>query len=218
MVNPDHSTSETVVEEAAVGNDLAKEPAAPAGPQAGQAEEICPARPVTLHREVINNLPYAAMIVLGAAIFLAGFGDTPWRWVLAGLYFAYGLAGALWVMLFICPHCHFHDTRLCPCGYGRIASRLRAKKPNDHFAKQFKKHIPVIVPVWVIPPIVGGIMLFVGFSITLLILLGVFALNSFVILPQVSKKYGCAHCPQKDECPWMTRSRLFAKRQAATDD
>jgi hypothetical protein len=32
-----------------------------------------------------------------------------------------------------------------------------------------------------------------------------FALNSFIILPLISRKYGCAHCPQRDECPWMSR-------------
>ena len=218
MMNPDTDTSAPAVQEkAAAARRPASRSAAPASRPATQAES-CPTQPIPLRKELIDNLPYAAMILLGTAVFLAGLDHALWRWLLAGLYFAYGLAGAIWVMAFICPYCHFYDTRLCPCGYGRISPKFGTKKPNKSFAKQFKKHIPVIVPLWIIPPIAGGILLYLEFSIALLILLGVFMLNSFVILPQVSKRYGCAHCPQKDECPWMTRSRLFAKRQAATDD
>jgi hypothetical protein len=106
-------------------------------------------------------------------------------------------------MFFVCPYCHFYDTRLCPCGYGRIAARLRLKKDGRDFAGQFKRHIPVIAPLWVLPLAAGGIALCHSFSPKLLVLAAAFAINSYVLLPLVSRHYGCASCPQKDTCPWM---------------
>ncbi len=175
--------------------------AATAGLEGG--EESCPARPVTLAQELIDNLPYAVMILLGSAILLIGLGA--WRWVAGGAYFAYGLGGALWIIAFLCPHCHFFDTRLCPCGYGRISAKLRSKKDGSRFAEKFRRHIPVIVPLWLIPPVAGVIVLVRHFSAAMLVLVAAFAVNSFLILPLVSKKYGCARCPQKESCPWMGR-------------
>jgi hypothetical protein len=158
---------------------------------------------VTPRQAWIDNLPYMAMIALGAAILWISVGSTPWHWALAAGYVVYGVLGAVWIMLFVCPWCHFYDTNFCPCGYGRIAARLRAKKDGDDFARRFRRYIPAIVPLWFLPPIVGAIFLCLSFSWTLLSLLVVFALNSYVILPLVSKHYGCTKCPQKDDCPWM---------------
>lgn len=175
--------------------------AATAGLEAG--EESCPARPVTLAQELIDNLPYAVMILLGSAILVMGLGA--WRWAAGGAYFAYGLGGVLWIILFLCPHCQFFDTRLCPCGYGRISAKLRSKQDGSRFAEKFRRHIPVIVPLWLIPPVAGVIVLVRQFSAAMLLLVAAFAVNSFLILPLVSKKYGCARCPQKESCPWMGR-------------
>jgi hypothetical protein len=61
----------------------------------------------------------------------------------------------------------------------------------------------VIFPLWVVPSVAGGIFLLTDFSVSMLALVILFVIDSFVILPLVSKKYGCAHCPQKDMCPWM---------------
>ncbi len=174
------------------------------------APESCPEAPVKHVQELLDNLPYLVMILLGAAVFWASIDAGVWRWLAGGLYLAYGVAGVLWVMLFICPYCHFYDTRLCPCGYGQIAAKLRARKDGERFAAQFRKHIPVIVPLWFAPVVAGGIPLFREFSWVLLALLLVFVVNSFVILPLVSRKYGCADCPQKEGCPWMGTCRTEA--------
>jgi len=166
------------------------------------------AGPVALPKELIDNLPYLGMMLLGSAIFPAGLRGSPWGWALAGLYFAYGVAGAFWIMLFLCPYCHFYDTRLCPCGYGRIAAKLRPRKDTSLFARQFRRHIPVIVPLWIIPVVVAGGVLAIGrFGWVLLVLLIAFIVVSFVVLPLVSTRYGCASCPQRDMCPWMERRR-----------
>jgi hypothetical protein len=158
---------------------------------------------VTARQAWIDNLPYMAMIAIGAAIFSISIGATAWRWGLVVGYVAYGALGAVWIMFFVCPWCHFYDTNLCPCGYGRIAARLRAKKDGDDFARRFRRHIPAIVPLWFLPPLAGVIALCFSFSWILLVLLVAFAVNSYVILPLLSKHYGCAQCPQKETCPWM---------------
>jgi len=152
---------------------------------------------------LINNAPYVGMLVLGAALFVVGSLNSTWGWLLAGAYLLYGIAGALWIMIFLCPYCHFWNSTGCPCGYGLIAAKLRGKKSNDYFKKMFKRHIPVIVPLWFIPVLAGGFCVLTSFSWLLLVLLILFAVDAFVVLPLFSRKHGCVNCPQKHSCPWM---------------
>jgi hypothetical protein len=154
-------------------------------------------------QELINNIPYITMTLLGTVIFIVAFGNLVLALTLAGAYLIYGIAGALWIMLFVCPYCRYWNTRSCPCGYGRIAARFRCKSDVDCFSEKFKKHIPVIVPLWFIPILAGGPVLVSRFSWLLLALLIIFALDAFVVLPLVSTQHGCKECPQKDTCPWM---------------
>lgn len=167
------------------------------------ALQECDVQAVTRRQEIIDNIPYLAMIVMGAALFWTGLGDSMWRLPAAGLYAAYGVGGAIWIMHFVCPYCRFYDTRLCPCGYGQLAVKLGPRRAHDRFASQFKKHIPVIVPLWLTPLIPGGIGLVGSFSWNQLLLLAAFVLDSFVLLPLVSRRFGCSNCPQKQTCPWM---------------
>jgi hypothetical protein len=154
-------------------------------------------------QECINNIPYMLMILLGTVIFTVAFGTSTLSVASAIVYFLYGIAGAIWIMIFVCPFCRYWDTRACPCGYGRIASRFTKKSAVDCFEEKFKKHIPVIVPLWFIP-LLAGVPVVVGrFSFLLLVLLVVFAIDAFVILPLVSTKHGCKECPQKESCPWI---------------
>ena len=157
----------------------------------------------TAAQTLINNLPYIAMTFLGSAILLLGIGISAWAWFAAVAYLLYGAAGALWIMIFVCPYCHFWNTAACPCGYGKIAAGLRRKKDGDRFGEKFRKHIPVIVPLWIIPALVGAVVVVRSFSWPLLCLLVLFAVDAFVILPLLSRKHGCSECPQKDTCPWM---------------
>jgi len=165
--------------------------------------------------ELINNLPYLAMIVLGTAVLIVGFqatagsaptsGGSVWGWIGGGAYLIYGLAGALWIIVFVCPYCRYWGTRACPCGYGRVAAKLREKKAAERFNEKFKKHIPVIIPLWLIPVFTGAALVIYSFSWVLLVLLIAFVLNAFVVLPLLSVKHGCRGCPQKGACPWMGR-------------
>ena len=154
-------------------------------------------------QELINNTAYIVMILLGTVILIASYGSSARGWISAVAYLAYGAAGSIWIMVFVCPYCRYWNTRSCPCGYGRIAARFRAKETVECFNQKFKKHIPVIVPLWFIPIVVGVVPLIRNFSLPLLVMLIIFAVNAFIILPLVSTKHGCKECRQKDTCPWM---------------
>jgi TRAP-type uncharacterized transport system fused permease subunit len=154
-------------------------------------------------QELINNTAYIVMILLGAVILIFSYGGSTGGWISAIAYLAYGIAGSVWIMVFVCPYCRYFDTRSCPCGYGRIAARFCTKQTVECFDEKFKKHIPVIVPLWFIPIIAGVVTLIRNFSLPLLVLLIIFAVNAFIILPLVSTKHGCKECPQKNTCPWM---------------
>ena len=160
-------------------------------------------RQYTLGQELVNNLPYIAMVCLGAAVLAVGFAGSAWGPILTCAYLVYGAAGALWIMLFVCPCCQYWNSKSCPCGYGRIAARFRAKNLVDPFDEKFKRHIPVIVPLWFYPVLAGLAVVIRSFSWTLLVLLVVFAVDAFVVLPLLSVKHGCKGCPQKKRCPWM---------------
>lgn len=162
-----------------------------------------PIRKYSAVQALINNVPYMAMIILGTAIVGAALGGSTWGLIAAAAYLAYGMAGALWIIIFVCPYCRYWGSNSCPCGYGLIAAKFRNKSSVECFDEKFKKHIPVIVPLWFLP-MLAGIPRVVGtFSWLLLVLLVLFAADAFVVLPLVSTKHGCKECPQKDSCPWI---------------
>ena len=161
-------------------------------------------------QELINNSAYIVMILLGAVILIMSYGGSAGGYISAIAYLAYGIAGSVWIMVFVCPYCRYFDTRSCPCGYGHIAPLLAfarkqggTKETVECFDEKFKKHIPVIVPLWFIPLVAGAVPLIRSFSLPLLVLLVIFVVNAFIILPLVSTKHGCKECPQKATCPWM---------------
>ncbi|MCX7011859.1 MAG: hypothetical protein NTW86_04710 [Candidatus Sumerlaeota bacterium] len=167
-------------------------------------------REYTRMQTLAANVPYAAMTLLGAGTIALGFGLSPWALAGAGAYFAYGIAGAFWIMIFVCPYCAYHGTRGCPCGYGTVSARLARKGAHNCFAEKFKRHIPAIVPLWLIPVACGGAALWGSFSWGLAAAVLAFSVNSYVVLPLVSRTHSCSDCPQKDDCPWMGRKAQTA--------
>ena len=151
----------------------------------------------------LDNLPYILMAIIGAAININIFKFSIPGIVFSLIYIGYCAIGAIWIMIFICPYCHYFNTNFCPCGYGQIAAKFREKNPEIMFLEKFKKHIPVIIPLWIIPLIEGLIFLILDYNFTLMILVIAFTINSFIILPLLARIYGCGHCPQKNDCPWM---------------
>jgi hypothetical protein len=161
-------------------------------------------REYTNRETAAANLPYAVMILLGTATIALGFHLTPWAVAGALAYAACGLGGALWIMVFVCPYCLYFDTRGCPCGYGAVAAKFARKGARECFSQKFKRHIPVIVPFWVVPLAAGVLVLVHSFDGWLLGLVGVFVVNSYLLLPLLAKRHSCGDCPQRVGCPWMS--------------
>jgi len=173
--------------------------------QSGNSATTIARREYTTWEVVTANIPYLVMTILGSVIFAVGWKGPVSNWILAGVYFLYGIAGAFLVMLFICPFCAHHDTNSCPCGYGRIAGNLRKKQELECFDRKFKTYIPMIVPLWFLPLIGGGYIVLQQFSWWYAAMLMVFVIDAFVILPLVSTRHSCKECPQRDPCPWMKK-------------
>ena len=161
------------------------------------------ARSYTPAEQLLANLPFIVMVGLGAAIFVVGMERSAWGWTAAAGCVAYGLAGTMWIILFLCPYCHWYGTNQCPCGYGQIAAKLRPRRASGGFARAFRRHIPVIVPLWLVPAVVAVIWLVRDFNWVLVVLLAAFVLDGYVLLPLLSRKHTCGGCPQRDQCPWM---------------
>lgn len=157
----------------------------------------------TLHA-TLGNTPYAVMLLLGAAIIGLAFRAHPWAWPLAVGFVLYGVAGTLWIIAALCPHCPSYGQTSCPCGYGVVSARLRPKGDADHFTRKFRQTIPAIVPLWFAPVIIATVAFIKSFDLPLAILAGVFVLDAYVLLPWLSRGHGCKHCPQRDLCPWWT--------------
>lgn len=155
--------------------------------------------------ELINNLPYILMVAIGAGVFFMGLRETAWGWATGGGYLIYGVAGALWVIIFICPFCRYWGTRSCSCGYGRVSAGLRARRTDDRLAWKSKRLVPVLVPLWFLPLVAGVPILIRSFSWGFLVLLITFAVNSFGVLPVMMRQHGCGECMQKEGCPWTKR-------------
>ena len=166
-------------------------------------------REYTKLQTVTANPPYGVMVLIGAGIIAYGFGLSPWALAAAACYFVYGITGALWIMICMCPYCTYYNTRGCPCGYGMISARLVRKGNCECFIEKFRRHIPVIVPLWLIPPVCVVILLIWSFTWWLFSSLVIFIIISYLILPLVSRKHSCLECPQNDVCPWMLRGTLF---------
>jgi hypothetical protein len=165
-------------------------------------------REYTRIQTTIANLPYALMLLTGGAVIARASGLSTGGLAGAAGYVAYGVGGSIWIMIFICRYCGYYGTRGCPCGYGTLAAKLILKGEQECFAAKFKRHIPVIVPLWLIPAAYGGVALSRAFSSGLAWLLGAFVVNSFVILPLVSRRHACTECPQKETCPWMAKGEV----------
>jgi len=174
-------------------------------------EEACCAQPAIRDRSLSEglaaNAPYAGMALLGALVFLTGLGWSAGAWAAGVAYVVACALGAVWVMAFICPWCVYHGTRGCPCGYGMLAAKLRARAPCRGFARQFRRHIPVIAPLWLAPAAFGVVWLARGAGPAMVWPLAAFAVVAFVVLPLTSRAHSCGTCPQRDECPWMGAQR-----------
>ena len=162
----------------------------------------------------LDNLPYAVMIALGAALIWLALRPSHWSWTGAAVYLAYSALGTFWFILFVCPYCGRGTS--CPSGYGGIAQALRGDRDRSLFPQKFARHVLVIVPLWFAPLVVAAPVLVQGFDLVLASLAAIFALEGLVILPLVSRKWNCGTCERRDDCPWMKRAAERAGERGPT--
>jgi hypothetical protein len=122
-------------------------------------------------------------------------------WPLAAAYLGYCLLSTLLYMALICPYC-VHYQGGCPSGYHLLASRLFKPKESKSFAQQFRRYIVVMLPVWLIPLAVGVYLLITQPSWAAGVLMALFCLVGFVVLPYASKQVTCKKCKNAEYCPW----------------
>lgn len=150
------------------------------------------------HGSKVEDILYWSMVLLGVAVIMLAIQPVLWGAVVSLLYMAYGYAGIAMMTRFVCRYC---SNESCPSR--QKASRRYGKGDPSMFAGKFKRYIPAIVPLWVIPALAGAVGLWLAFGWLLLAFLLLFVIISYVLLPALSKKYTCSHCPQQKRCPWM---------------
>ncbi|UCE39408.1 MAG: hypothetical protein JSW00_09355 [Thermoplasmata archaeon] len=154
--------------------------------------------------KVLHNLPTFSTYALGAVIMLF------LGWLFFLVYVLYCIFSTLWFMRFICAHCPHFDNPKCPSGYARVAAKLFKERDSKKFNDTFRRHIGIVFPSWILPVLAGIYLLYYEFSITLLVLFSIFIIMGFIMLPVITKKYGCEDCNLKDSCPRMAG---FKKRK-----
>jgi hypothetical protein len=146
---------------------------------------------------ILHNTPEVVMYILGSVIcFYLSF----WAMI---VFIGYFVFSTLWYMKFVCTNCPHYDNLRCPSGYAPCAKALFKKGDVKRFHSAFKRNMGIVFPTWFAPVFVGIYLLYINFTIQMAILLAIFILDAFIILPIFSRKYGCQECDLVDECPWM---------------
>jgi len=108
-------------------------------------------------------------------------------------------------MAMVCPYCYHYTACTCPAGYHYISTRFFEPKEGRDFADQFRRSIVVIFPGWFLPPVLGLYLLVVDFSWPVAVVVLLFCLVGFWILPKVSRR-PCEECENAESCPWGKKS------------
>ena len=120
-------------------------------------------------------------------------------WPLGWLYLAYCVLSNVLYMAWVCPYCPHYTAATCRAGYHLLSARRFRAKAGRTFGEQFGRNVIVLFPGWFVPPVVGMYLLVTGFSWRLVILLVLFCLVGFVLLPADSQRH-CTGCENLD-CP-----------------
>jgi len=161
----------------------------------------CHSRKIPLWLVLLDNIPTIFLFILGFLII--NIIST----VAAILFAIYTVVSVVWFWARICPYCHHFETYACPCGYGIISSKLFSRKDSSLFKKVFKRNILIVFPNWFIPFFVGIYLLITQYSVKVLVLMIIFSIIGFLIIPLISKFVGCKNCEIKEDCPWMTLNK-----------
>jgi hypothetical protein len=147
---------------------------------------------------LIHNIPLFTMYILGTLLFLI------YNYIFAIVFVIYLIISNYLFLFLICAYCPHYGTRTSLCGYGLVAKRITKRKSIKGFGSNFRRYIGIIFPNWFAPFIIGIILLIYSFSWIVLILLIIFSIIGFFVVPYLSKSKSCDKCKLKDKCPWMS--------------
>jgi hypothetical protein len=106
----------------------------------------------------------------------------------------------------ICTYCPSYGKDKCSSGYGKVAAWLFPKSDPKKFSRMFKAYIPILSIIWFMPLVTSLYLLYIKFSLNLTIILIVFILIAFILLPYYSRVHSCKKCPNQKKCPWKERA------------
>ena len=162
---------------------------------------------------VIANTPYALSAVLGFFVLL------PIHWAVAALELVAVVAGPLWMMRTVCPHCRHRSSVDCPSGYNRLSARLAPPGDPARFPEAFRRNIAAVFPIWFLP-VAGAAYIVATGGVPPIVPLALFVALSFVIIPLKARLYNCRRCASRGECPWgikAAKRRLRPEPECTTD-
>ena len=146
-------------------------------------------------RQFVHSIPMYLTYGLGAVIC-----GTFALWA-AALYVALCIAGNLWYIRTICVHCAAYGSG-CPSGYNLLARRMARPGGRRGFGRAFRRNVASVVPCWFLPLLLGGLLLYVRSDPWNAMLLGIFCIMAFGVLPFGMRAEGCARCPNRRHCPY----------------
>ncbi|MBN2388244.1 MAG: hypothetical protein JXB85_14600 [Anaerolineales bacterium] len=154
---------------------------------------------MTVRDLVRENAFQIVMYIVGAVII-----GLVW-WPLAAIYLAYCILSNVLFMAWVCPYCGHYSLGTCASGFHILSGRRFKAKLGTTFARQFRRNVSWMALGWFLPPIAGIYLLIVDFSWAILVLLSVFCVVAFWLLPESSRKH-CEGCETGD-CPRRLRVR-----------
>jgi len=115
------------------------------------------------------------------------------------------LAGNLWFVMRVCPHCTYHGRSDGPSVYCVLSTHLAGKGEPQYFARRFRQNVGISAFNWALPVIGGAIALRPLHDRTYgLVMLAVFVFIAFLLVPMAAKP-NCERCLNREACPYGTK-------------
>ena len=147
-------------------------------------------------KKALESVPMYVMWTLGALIFYQ------LGWLFAVTYLVYCAFSIVWFMRMICVYCGNARRGICSSGIGMLSSWLFEPRPLRYFKRQFKYNVACQFPVWFLPPIAAGYLLYKEFSYDVVLLSLIFMVVAFGIYPFLSSSKTCEDCTMREVCPY----------------
>jgi hypothetical protein len=150
-----------------------------------------------------DNSPYIATGIIGALVCYQV------HWLLAVVELLASFLGPLWIIVRTCPTCLLYGSPACSSGYGLVSAKLVKQGDPEMFAHVFTTQITAVIPMWFLPVAAASYLFIIGEgSLELALLLILFSVVAFVVVPLKARYITCAKCPRRSTCPWGSRTAI----------